>query len=326
MPPRGAQSVPLCALLLLLTVVAALATSNLPLACAANDQPEVTSELRDRAIRTMRDVLQREQRWVKVHAAEFLLALDYRTGVEEAFAEELQAHNSEPEYRIGIWRVLARATYDPQEKRRWIARIRDVFLDQDAPDRLHAVETLAKLGYQVPQVTDSSKQAESERVMFDRVAGRDDAMAVLACWVLANSDPKSGDSRLAELLASPDTRVRGLAAYATGHLPIVSSGTRKALASAAAAEPQSSSSWIHLVCAMTVQGPVDDRNDWKEKLRACAESADSNTRYQACQTLAQIADGNELALLVGRLDDIDADVRSAAAYAVLRVGRRHAMT
>ena len=52
---------------------------------------------------------------------------------------EGRAHGKEPEYRIGIWRVLAKATYDPQERRQWTSRIRDVFLDTNAPDRLHAL-------------------------------------------------------------------------------------------------------------------------------------------------------------------------------------------
>lgn len=301
---------------------AVLFISHLATACASDKLLEVNSELRERAIREMCEVLQNDERWVKVHAAEFLLALDYPAGVEEAFTKELEAYGAEPEYRIGIWRVLAKATFDPKEKSEWISKIRDVFLDSDAPDRLHAVETLAKLGYKVPAATDASAQDQTEREIFEDTAVGDDAMAVFACWVLVISDPEPDDSRLAELLALPDARIRGLAAYAVRHLPTVSPETKQALAAAAADEPQDSPWWIHLVCAMAVHGPDDDPGDWRGKLRQCAETADPTAKYQACQTLGQLADGNDLALLAGRLEDADADVRSAAAYAVLRVGRR----
>ncbi|MDD4788871.1 MAG: hypothetical protein PHO07_17000, partial [Pirellulales bacterium] len=177
---------------------------------AAGEQtPQVTSELRGRAVSTLRDVLERQERWVKVHAAEFLLGLDYPEGVEREFTEELERHGTEPEYRIGIWRVLAKAAYDPRENRRFIARIRDVFLDSAAPDRLHAAETLAKLGYAIPQETGAAGGGEPERQAFERAAGGGDSMAVYARWVLLNSDPRRDDSRLAEMLSSADAGGRG---------------------------------------------------------------------------------------------------------------------
>ena len=47
------------------------------LACSpsavAETATKVTPELRENSIRTLRDVLEKEDRWVKVHAAEFLL-------------------------------------------------------------------------------------------------------------------------------------------------------------------------------------------------------------------------------------------------------------
>ena len=52
-----------------------------------------------------------------------------------------------PEYRIGIWRVLARAAIRKEERGEWTAKIRDVFFNLEALDRLNAAETLGKLGY-----------------------------------------------------------------------------------------------------------------------------------------------------------------------------------
>ncbi len=306
----------------LVALAVGLCTNLCQVAHATDETREVTSELRERAVRTMRDVMAREERWVKVHAAEFLLALEYPDGVEEEFAKELEKHGKEPEYRIGIWRVLAKATYDPKERTRWVHKIRDVFLDSNAPDRLHAVETLAKLGYTVPEVTDKAGQKTAERKTFEDPQAEDDAADVFARWVLVTSDPKHDDSSLGELFAFSDSRIRGLAAYAIRHLPSVSTATQKALAVAATGEPPDSSWRIHLVCAMAVHAPADVRDDWIERLKKYAKEGDPGARYQACQTLAHVANQSDLGLLVGRLDDDDADVRSVAAYAVLRIGRR----
>ncbi len=310
----------------LLSAAALCACVALPAGGAETQQ--VTPALRKQAVGVMRDVLANQQRWVKVHAAEFLLALDYPDGVKATFLEELKAHGSEPQYRIGIWRVLARAASDPKEKRRWIEKIRRVFLDQDAPDRLHAVETLAKLEYKVPAAPPGAAAGSSERAMFEQAAAGNDAMAVFARWVLIASDPGFRDASLAELLGSSDARVRGLAAYALRHLPAVSPATIAALGRAAEAEPEDSQWRVHLVCAMAIWAPAERRDWWIGQVLRVAEGTDPVARYQACLTLADIARGSDLPLLVRCLSDADADVRSAAAYAVLRLGRRgrHYMT
>ena len=316
--PKAADFV----LLALLALVVAVTTCSGSIADA--DETPVTPELREQAVRTLQEVLDGEERWVKVHAAEFLLELDYPEGVEAAFLEELKESGEEPEYRIGIRRVLTRASYDPKEKRDWTSQIRDVFLDLEAPDRLHAVETLAKLGYRLPEGPEGS----AERGVFEQAASGDDGMAAFARWILVSNDPEHDDSSLGELLASDDARIRGLAAYAIRHLPTISESTREALTSAATAEPEDSSWRIHLVCAMAIHGASDSHDQWMEELKQYVAASETSERYQACQTLAQLADVGDLELLAGRMGDEEADVRSAASYAVLRLGRRvpHSLT
>ena len=104
---------------------------------AAEDQPAVTSELRERAVGVLREVLEEEQGRAKARAAEFLIALDYPGGVKEAFAEPTSAE------RIGIWRVRARLAAGDKERKPWTDGICDVFLDTGAADRLGATEALA---------------------------------------------------------------------------------------------------------------------------------------------------------------------------------------
>jgi hypothetical protein len=47
---------------------------------AADDVPNLAPQLRDRSVAAIRQVLDREQRFIKVHAAEYLLWLGYAQG------------------------------------------------------------------------------------------------------------------------------------------------------------------------------------------------------------------------------------------------------
>src|SRR4051812_21748057 len=76
----------------------------------------ISSQLRDQSVAVLRETLARQSRWVKVHAAEYLLELSYPQEIQAAFAAEREAHETEPQYRIGIWRVLARAATSATER------------------------------------------------------------------------------------------------------------------------------------------------------------------------------------------------------------------
>ena len=188
---------PVLALFLAVAAVGILSVSR-PALAAAPPSP-VASELRDRSVEIIRKVFASEQRWVKVHAAEYLLALDHSEGVEEAFMEELKAHGDEPQYRIGIWRVLARASYKDKEREEWTKKICEVFFDTASPDRLHAAETLAKLGY---------KLKDSEVAATEAAASEDKPWAPYATWILLNSGVKGAEARLAAMLDSKDVDTR----------------------------------------------------------------------------------------------------------------------
>jgi SSS family solute:Na+ symporter len=275
---------------------------------------QVTPELRQRAVTVLRETLDCEARWIKVHAAEFLLALDYPEGVGETFDQELASAGDEPEYRIGIWRVLARAAARERDRDAWIGKIRDVFVDPDAPDRLHAVETLAKLGYQA-----SKDEAEP----FEMAARGDDGrMAAFASWVLFNSGMPHGEARLVELLASDDGPTRSIAAYALQHLTPLRRETLVALFAAAISEPSDSASRVFLTSAVAVHAHDAHRDAWRRQLWALIRSGSETERRLACQALAAVGQAEDLRALTDLLDDSDGDVRAAAACAILRLERR----
>ena len=187
-------------------LVAALAAVGAPSARAGSDPPQVDSALRERAVNAIRRVMEQEQKWVKVHAAEYLLALDYREGVKPVFLTELELHGAEPQYRIGIWRVLARAAANEKEQAVWVDKIRRVLFDPASPDRLHATETLAKLGYKLREFNGNLREEEVKSL--EQAACRESTPRTpYAAWILLNAgcpNAVEAEARLAALLDSSD--------------------------------------------------------------------------------------------------------------------------
>src|SRR5690606_18340609 len=81
-------------------------------------------------VEDLKRILHSESQWVKVHAAEFLLwenqAVDE---VREVYLQEERLFGDVPKYRIGIWRVLAQAAVDPQDRKHWVDKIVAAYLD-----------------------------------------------------------------------------------------------------------------------------------------------------------------------------------------------------
>jgi solute:Na+ symporter, SSS family len=206
----------------LFLLAAGWAAAGASFASAAETATQVASELRQKATGTLRRTLDHQQRWGKVHAAEYLLALDYSQGVKQAFLKELDVHGTELQYRIGIWRVLARSAGSDVERACWIEKIRNVAFDVAAKDRIHASDTLAKLGCRI---------SEAEEVESLQEAGQPDRgeMAGHSRWILANGTgdervqaaqtlARIGDQRdmpvMSGLLTVADPDLRAAAAYA----------------------------------------------------------------------------------------------------------------
>ena len=287
----------------------------------AKPAAEASPELRDRAVSILQSVLRSEQRWVKVHAAEYLLKLDHPRGVEEEFRRELALHGQELQYRMGIWRVLARAAGEDKQPAEWTGRIRRVFLDPAAPDRLHAMESLAKLGYRLPLAADRRTPRDAEDRPFLGEAAQPTAMGAFARWTLAHSGRVEGDAWLSELLGEADPVTRLAAAYALRNLPAISPQACQKLISAARREPADSTAKVHLACAAAVHAAPADAAALRQPVVDYARTGTNLERYHACETLARIGGTGDLPLLQPLMHHSDGDVRASAAYAVLRISQ-----
>jgi len=158
--------------------------------------------VRPRAIEVLRSEMRDSDRWIKVHAAEALLQMGYPEGVEAEFQRELARHGDQPEYRIGIRRVLARATADPRRYAELTGQIKAVFLNPDAPDRVHAIETLGKLevGLSDEERASVAQYAQETRNPF-------------AYWVLAQHGREEAVAELERLEGSDDSTTALRAAF-----------------------------------------------------------------------------------------------------------------
>ena len=290
--------------------------------------------LRTQCVNVMQATLRSEERWVKVHAAEFLVSLDYRTGVRDVFASERKRHGGEPEYRIGILRVLAELDrHNSTAFTSHVDQIRDIFLNENAPDRIHAVESLAKLGY---KFSESLADIELSKTLAEEVApfrsfAEHESLAgrAYALWVLLNNGDSTAELRLADLLTAADDLTQMTAAYALRHQDAVASNTSDALRSALEKEPPESLARVYLLTATFKHcqngEDIDSREAWQNELLSLLTRGTPTEQYEVSRLAAEIGD-QWSKTLVSVWDegagDVSADVKSSIAHALCRIGRR----
>ena len=271
---------------------------------AGHAESKLTDDVRSRCVAQLVGALDAESPWVRVHGGEALAALNRPERVIAAFRP--QADTAEPQYRIGVWRVLARAEQGDRRSE-YVARIRRAFLDPNGPDQIHAIEALAKL--KVP----ASGDAERKRVRD--VAHGGGPAAPFALWRLAQGGDETAVARLASLLDNPDEATRVRAAYVLGRLRPLPQATDRALSAALAKQRAGSVAHSVMRAALGLGAAREMAQD---------PEAPQYARYSAAMCLAELGTARDYAILSRRLNDSDLDVRVAAAYATLQIEARAA--
>jgi len=276
---------------------------------------------RDQLVEIMRDTLQQSQGWVRIHAAEALLWHGYNEDVAAVFPADAQT--SEAGYRIGVWRVWAQLADSPPQRQQAVDRIRQALRDRDGPDRVHAAESLAKLG----EPLEPEDRAAAEQL----AQSPEPADAAFALWLLADAGQASARSELIELLRADDAIARLRAAFALRNLKRpLEPAERTVVLQAAASEPDDSPAKIYLLATAWLVAPQTgdpstaemSRQSLAEALRQWAATGSAGERYAAIMAFAEGGAADDRATLQATLADRDADVRSASAYALLRIDRR----
>lgn len=256
--------------------------------------------------------------WPRIHAAEALCAVGEKNHVRSVFLNEEKSTTHWPDHTlIGHWRVLAAAANSPEERGHYISRIEEAFLDRGHPSRLHALESLCKLGVApTGALQDAIREYSGEAKPLD---------ALYAHWALSRAADDGlrlhSLHALAEALQSGDPLFRLRAAYAVCRLKPRDENIHSALRAAALNEPGDAPSCAYIWGAAFVllpEGGMD--SPWKRRLETILESGGpSNARYEASQcllTVPSIARMNESRFLP-LLDSSDADTRIGAAWALL---------
>ena len=230
---------------------------------------------------------------------------------------------TQPIFRIVTWRVQARAaafagrSMEPQTQK--IVEI--FFTTPDTPDRVNAAETLGKLGYNPPA-------AEAARFREVAETTHNPLLAMHARWVLAGNGKKAEEQALAAFLTDKDAKVRGDAAYALRFRPHVRTETRELLIAAAEREPAGSEARSYLYASAAYHATPAERPALLRELEKYAKSGNGDEKYETMNVIALVGGTAELPLLRKYLApplpyiDADADVRVAAANAILHIQRR----
>lgn len=271
----------------------------------AGSHGRLSDPVRSRCYDELSAALRNDSPWVRAHAAE-ALALSNRPEPALAACRPI-AETAEPKYRIVVWRILAQA--EPAQRRRYVDRIRAALLDPTGPDRTHAMEALAKL--HEPAADDAERQQVRE------IAEARGEASPFAAWRLAQANDPTAVQRLLSLLQMEDAATRTRAAYVLGRIGPMPQPARDAIAAAIRSEPADSP--VRAILQLT-QGP--------DAARAVAQDGRvaPSGRYLAAMSLAYNGTARDYETLAALLDNSDADVRVAAAFAMLQIDLRAATT
>lgn len=283
-------------------------------------QPEVSQSdaaLAKRAHDVLDRALKEGQKWVKVHAAESLVACGEAEKVIPVFKQEAETFGNEPEYRIGTWRVLSQACASPGEKDQYIQKILAALRDPNSRDLIHAAESLGKLNYIIaasdrPRVEQLSKSLGGKGLPFTR-------------WLLALSGNPNDMRHLAELLDHPDAEIRGNTAFALRYLrdklpPDVVDKIQRT----ADKEPPSDFRMHLFGTAYVTAKDAKLVAKYRDQLIPYLAANTTPQRFAAATAFSIRGDRDDLPRLTTLLDDSELDIQVAAANAILEIQKRSA--
>ncbi|SDS49317.1 hypothetical protein [Opitutus sp. GAS368] len=265
--------------------------------------------LRARAV--LHEVMDHEESWIKVHAAEALMAVGEAGAIRGRFLEFVPSVDARP-YRVGVWRVLANTSPTPRERDACLARVERIFLNPASADRSQALETLCKLRHPVTGPT----LDEVRKIAADPQA----PLRGLALWALRLTQERDALESLCALLRSPDEGERLVAAYALRLLREDNPAALGQLARAAGIESPRSRAYPYLLsAAFALNADPARRPAWRMELEKILATGTAAARFEACQGLLEQITAADLPRYGLLLDAPDNDTRVGAALSILRV-------
>lgn len=310
--------------------------AGMALLCTACNSSQKEKEMRiiewqEEAVDTLRQVLHTQQEWVKVHAAEFLIWSGYPEGVKDIYLKELERFQEKPQYRIGIWRVLAQLS-SSDESAQYKTKIVNAFIDTAGRDRIHAIETMAKLKMSplplYPEATEAALHSDVK------------SLSAYAHWAIAYTNQDSAKSARKYFLnrlrdAEEDILQRRIAAYVLRNGGDLGMADWTALSNMALALPDDADGKSGFLNAALLTAPLEMKASRTYKnifysLLALSNKKDKSIRIDIAAALAVAGGTEHLPLLTDWLRNTfpsgiasdDADVQASAAYAIIKICER----
>jgi hypothetical protein len=276
--------------------------------------PADPAALRSRAV--LHEIYDHEESWVKIHAAEALVAAGEAIEIRAKLLKLVPTVDSLV-YRVGVWRVLAATSPTAADRAACVAAVEKIYLDPAAPDRSQAIETLCKLRVVVagPVLAEVRREAALGPGQL-----QPRSLQPLALWSLALAGEPGALARLCAVLRSPDTSLRVDGAYALRLLGNQDPAVRRALAEAAAVEPPGTAARPYVLsAAFTLRADEGKLAPWRSDLEAMVQTGTSEARFEACQALRPSATLSDLARYEPLLAGPSPDTRIGAASTILHV-------
>ncbi|WP_040679914.1 hypothetical protein [Niabella aurantiaca] len=295
---------------------------------------KIETSLKDQALTELRTVLKNNTVWVKVHAAEYLLWLhEDNSEVQKAYLDEYGKYQNEPKYRIGISRVLYQTESDPAKKKAWVDKVLAVFGDTTSPDRIHAAETLAKLK--------TSPQPLYPEATHAALGDTSRILQTYTLWATsytsAETEEKNKQEFIRRSFEDPDPIIRKISAYVLLKSKDLTPREWSSFATKALNEPAGSELRNNLLHAAFVTYLGDDETTFqkiKTEMTRDWKQFTASQRIELAQALAEQGDCDDATVLSAFLNNNEnnglyeaqsatgADVRAAAAYAILKIAER----
>jgi solute:Na+ symporter, SSS family len=290
-------------------VLAALARSGTVPEVSAAPPPHFSVQAA-KMLDVLKQAFAEEKDFVRIHAAEALV--EHGEGKLVVATLGPEADSAPPIVRVGIWRTLA-AAESSERRAKWVAKLREVMLTPGLPDRIHAAESLAKLGVSLPD----------DRPAIEELARTSSkAHSCHAIWMLALAGDEGAENRLVELLTSDDQIARLASGYILGRLPKISDESRKKLFVAARAEPTDSPACGYLLASAYLRAAdAEAAAEFKTRLAERLKNGTVSERYVAALAIGERGDTADLPVLAPLLEQTG-DARIGAAQGSLRILRR----
>lgn len=301
--------------LILIAGIAPIWTDSRANETAPPSQPiESIGELAQTAFTTLTDVLESDTTTCQIHAAEVLIEFGYAPMVYRWFHQSNEQLDDLPIRRVTVWRALAGAAPSKSARHTWEDRIIDIAMTPGAPDRLHAVESLAKLGSTAPPELISSLEAW-------RLSAKEREVVFIDWALSAGTPPANFAQTTVKYLNSKDEITQLRAAYITRWLGAPPPVSQDLINLANSIEGNDQVAAIVLASAYLLSPTLNDARSWRSRLERLVEGNDPAAAYHALQGLMPFYTRQDLGRIAPFLNHPDADVRVAAAWTILTVDR-----